>query len=398
MWGYSLLIRLLGSVGMVVALQSILGALAIALLMVRLNWLAPGVKVVTTTFFVLAMPWLSFMAYAYQMPISSAFMILALLAVEMAIQPGGITWGIVAGVLMGLGQNFRSELVLLPGTILVVVVILRQMQWLRCPSIKPLVVCVGVALMLQMPWALNCYFNAGRFSLTESNLGHVAFTALGRPVSNPWNIVKSDAFAQETVTKAGLECSSLSFQGGDFLKHQFITSVQHNPSAYVKCILLRIANTTFRGFCSINFAVTPAEAQWAGQQLTTRLEPFLFHRTAVSPEPTEPVSKIRVGCAILYVLSQRALSCAVSILGIMGFFLAMRKGPFQLKQPLVLLLGIAMFYRFGLNVAISEGQQYMIGVYLCYLPFAVNTVWVVSKRCLRPRLVGDITLESNSTV
>ena len=380
MWGYSLLMNLFGSVNGVVVLQSVLGALATAALMVRLSCLAPRLKGVTTTLFLLSLPWLSFMAYAYQMPMSSALMVLALLALEMALGSGRITWGIVAGVLCGFGQNFRSELVLLPAAVLVVVLVLNKLQRFTYPSIKPLAVCAGVALMVQLPWALNCYVNAGRFSLSESNLGHVAFASLGKLPGNPWNIVCSDEFAQETVDKAGLECSSLSFEGGDYLKRRFAEAVMEYPGAYLRCLGRRVWRTVWYPFEFLPLAATPAEQQ-AARGLVRMINPWAAQPVATDAEPVEGfASKIKVGCILPYAVAQGVLIRAVSLLGIIGLFLAMGKAPFRLSQPIILCLGIALAYRFGMNLALIDSGKYMTGVYLCYLPFAANTLWIASRR------------------
>lgn len=385
-WGYSLLIRLLGSVNTVVILQSVIGAFATAALFVRLNCMVPRAKNLTTILFVLALPWFSFMAYAYQMPISSAFMILSLLALEMAISSDRISWGIAAGILGALGQNFRSELLLLPGAILVIVLILRRLQLFKIQSIKPLVIAAGVALLLQMPWALNCYFNAGRFSLTESNFGHVAFIGLGKIPSNPWNIKPSDGFAQETVTKAGLNCSSLSFQGSDFLKRRFIDDVKKYPVAYFRCLGARMMGTVYYPFGYVTLSpYNPLEEQ------AVRSLVGLNNRSATSTviSETEPISqtitKIKVGGMVFYEISRRILIRAISILGIIGFFFAMRIGPFRMNQPLILCLSIVVLYRFGLNVALYDAGKYMTSVYLCYIPFAINTLWFVYEKWLHFR-------------
>lgn len=387
-WGYSLLILLIGSVNKVVILQSVVGALATAALMVRLNCMFPRAKTMTTILFVFALHWFSFMAYAYQMPISSAFMVLTLLAIEMAINSGKITWGIVAGVLAGLGQNFRSELLLLPGLILVVVMILKRLQWLQYQSIKPLIIAVGVALVIQIPWALNCYFNAGRFSLTESNFGHVAFVGLGKLPSNPWNIDPTDGFTQETVTKAGLECSSLSFQGGDFLRRKFLDNIKQNPSAYIKCLGARIWATIFSPFGTIGLAMNLAENQMAQQIRNRDLLSWSQLTSKAAKSVTSSNSSVSIAKIVtskFYDLANFCIGNAVSFFGILGFFQAVRSGPFRLNHPLILCLSIAVIYRFGMNVALGDSGKYMTGVYLCYLPFVINTLWVIHERWLRFR-------------
>jgi hypothetical protein len=378
MWGYSLLMRLFGSLTAVVVVQSFLGSLATAALMVRLNSLVPQASKLTTALFLSSFPWLSFMAYAYQVPMSAAFAILGLLALEMSLQTSKIGWGLLAGALFGIGQNFRSELLLLPGAILLGVLALRKLESFRNLPIKPLIACISAAFVLQLPWAANCYNRTGRFSLSESNLGHVAFLSLGSLPRNPWNITPSDAFAQETVKKAGLECSSLSFQGSDFLKREFFANVKQNPVAYAMSVAHRFWHTIYLPFGYIKMASTSAEEKKA-REFARQKQADESSKAAAQAEQTEDVSKVKVAGVLAYSLLQHLLINAVSLLGIVGFFLAMRNGPFQMSQPLILCLSIAILYRCGLNVALSAGGKYMISVYLCYLPFAANSLWQVSR-------------------
>jgi len=376
MWGYSILIRLLGSVTAVIVLQSLVAAFATAALMVRLNSLVPQLKRLNTLLFLFSLPWLSYMAYAYQMPMSSGFIILYMLALEMAIRSGKVTWGIVAGIFCGIGENFRSELFLLPGIVLLVVFVFKKLQKVTLPSIRPLVISVVVALIIQLPWALNCYFNASRFSFTESNLGHVAFLGLGKLESNPWHVVPSDGFAQETVNKAGLKCYSLSFEGGDFLKKTFIYNVKQDPLAYVECIGGRIWTSVYYPFGFVPLAVTSVEEHAAKEVVLMIKHPFINISKFLS-NPLHDTSIIKVSGMLLYVISQGIIIRSISIFGIIGMYLAIRKGPFLWSSPIVLLLGILLLYRLGMNISLSDSGKYMTGVYLCYLPFAANTLWSI---------------------
>ena len=304
--------------------------------------------------------------------------ILGLLAMERSLQTRSALWGLLTGALFGLGQNFRSELLLLPGLILIVVLLLRKVESFRGLPIKPLVVCAGTAFIAQIPWAVHCYFHAGRFSLSESNLGHVAFLGLGNLPGNPWGITPRDDFAQQTVTNAGLKCSSLSFKGSDYLMRQFFGDVKEHPLGYAKSVAARVGVTIALPFGFAMLACTPAEKE------TVRA--LVGLKKAVSPnaatekaENSGTVSKAKVVVVLVYVLLQCLLIAPVSILGIIGFFLAMRTGPFRLTQPLILCLSIAVLYRCGLNVALAHGARYMATVYLCYLPFVANTLWQASR-------------------
>ena len=250
MWGYSLLIRLLGSVEFVVTLQSAIGAIATAALMVRFNFLAPKARYLTTGLFITSLPWLTWQAYAYQMPISSSLSIFMILAAELAISLDCSRWAFVAGVFAGLSQNFRSELIILPSLILIAVWIARKTNQLPSIRLKPLLIIFTVAIAFQIPWGLFCLNHAKRFSLSESNLGHVLVVGLGKLPNNPWMITPSDQFAQDLVTKEGLTCSSLSFEGGEFLKQVFKHSVMQEPYAYGQVLLARLGGTLYYPFGS----------------------------------------------------------------------------------------------------------------------------------------------------
>lgn len=390
MWGYSLLMRLLGSVTAVVVLQSGLGAFATAALMVRLNSLVPRLKRVITTLFLLSFPWLSFMAYAYQMPMGSIFMILSLLAMEVAITSGRIRWGIAAGVLCGLGQNFRSELLLMPVGVFIGVSVLKSMHRLECRSMKPLALCALVAVALQIPWGLNCLVNEGRFSLSESNLGHVAYLGLGQLPSNPWGIVPKDAFAQETVDRGGLVCDSLSFQGGDFLKHKFLESIKQDPGSYAKSIAWHLWLTLVRRPFSylspmgIRSAVDQSVTQNAATTNLGVVSSLFSTVVRVSPD-ISLVSRMKAIVKAGYLIGSKGLILMVSLFGLVGCLLALGKAPFSISQPIVLLLGLALIYRFSMNVLLCAGGQYMTGVYLCYLPFVANTLIVLRQLLVRFR-------------
>ncbi len=82
---------------------------------------------------------------------------------------------------------------------------------------------------------------------------------------------------------------------------------------------------------------------------------------------------------VVYTIVQGLLVRVVSVLGIVGFILALAVGAFRLSQPIILCLAIAAAYRFGINVAINDLPRYMVGVYLCYLPFVANALWAAAQ-------------------
>lgn len=393
MWGYSLLLLVFDSVTAVVIFQSLVGALAMAALMVRLNTLVPHLRRVTTMLFIFAIPWLSFMAYAYQAPMSWAFMIMGLVVLDVAIRRNGVRWAITAGVLFGFGQNFRSELVLVPSAMLITCFVLKRLRLLVCWPLKPLVICFVTAISLQIPWALNCYYNEGRLSLSESNLGHVLFRGLGEIPANPWGIEDSDPFAAQTVRQADLTCSSLSFCGGDFLKQKFFECVRQKPAAYRECILNRIRCAVFTSFACIPMSATPAEKQVLQQiriRELWRWEKCSSKITTIASSAGVSVSTFKIAANKMYELAVCGLGLAVGLMGIVGFGLAMGTAPFRLNDPIILCLCIAVLCRIAITVALHGGGHYMTSVYLCYLPFAANTLSALLRWKRRHQLVEHV--------
>lgn len=184
---------------------------------------------------------------------------------------------------------------------------------------------------------------------------------------------------QEAVTRAGLKCSSLSFEGSDYLKKEFLTDIRQYPIDYVKAIASRFCGTIFLPFNYVDMTQSPAEKNMVRQLGSLKI---FFKKSTASDSDAEQsaaVSNIRVAILLFYSVVLHLLAWSVSILGIIGFFISMQAGPFRLKDPLILCLCIAVIHRFGLNVAMTAAGTYMISVYLCYLPFVVNSLWQVSR-------------------
>ncbi len=378
MWGYTLFMRLLGGVEHVVAFQSVFGAFASALLLIRLKRASERQfsHRALDLLFVAALPWWSFMAYAYQMPLSSSWMILGLLALDKAVA-GSRGMALLAGVCFGIGQNLRSELVPLPGFILVTMWAAQRLRMTTIPRLRPLLICAGVALSLQLPWAVYSLHHAGQFSLSESNLGHVLFIGLGQIDPNPWNVTPSDGYAQETVNKAGIRASSLSFEGGSYLKTLFLEGVRRYPAAYLKVLLSRVWGTV----CSPPFGHVDMKVSAEENEQILRIVDSIrrgVRQPASSSPPGDPGLSAgglaHIAGGVMYRLLQGFLSRAVSVLGLVGLVLAWRKGVFRITDPLILFLAAAIVFRVAMNVVLYASGKYMTGVYLCYLPFAVNTL------------------------
>src|SRR5262249_1244869 len=147
---------------------------------------------------------------------------------EKALAKGSFRWALVAGVCVGLAQNFRTENVMLPTFLGITLYLLSRRVDLRAPTLKPLWAFIATALLMQLPWAHFYHAHAGRYSLTESNFGHVIYVSLGSNLHNPWGIEANDAYAYKIVKDAGYS-SSLSEQGSQYLLHLSVEKIKEHP-------------------------------------------------------------------------------------------------------------------------------------------------------------------------
>ena len=203
-WGYAWIVAWLSKLQLVVLTQACLGGLALILLMRRLRASMPRQGALLAVLCVLAIPWHDTQVTLYPSGLAGSLALLGLLSLDAAANKADLRLAVLAGVLIGLAQNIRTEFVLMPLFIGVCIYALRRWRFVEIPSLKPLAVCIVTGVILQLPWAFFYHAETGRFSLTESNLGHVMYVSLGSDPNNPWGIVGNDQGAHKQYARPAI--------------------------------------------------------------------------------------------------------------------------------------------------------------------------------------------------
>lgn len=386
-WGYAVLLAFVRSFRLALVLQAGIGALALATLSTRLRRLMPEQGLLVAVLCVLAVPWHYTQVTLYPSALAGSFCLFALLAIDLAIFTNSATGGLVAGVLMGLAQNFRTEFVLLPLFLLACSLGLKRVGLFKARSLRPMAVFVVVALLLQLPWAVFYHAHTGRYSLTESNFGHVLYVSLGSQPANPWGIHGDDAEAQKAVYDLGYSFSSLSDQGSRVLVRLTIDKIEQHPSGLIGRTLQQLRNTVLAPF------------NWG--------EPTLDERQAKSLDVLRQELKAHLGVAVnvaklndyrsrglysqaaqdqvallalLYQVIAVGMGSILFMLGILGFVIVLYRPANWPTTPLVWLCGLVVLYKVGQDVLLCYQLNYLNNVYPMFLPFvAIGFTAIVNR-------------------
>src|SRR5262249_38754259 len=113
-WGYAWLIVWLRSVDLLLAIQVCSGVLALWALVLRLRDRMPAHGTLIAVLCVIAIPWHDMQLTLYPSGLAGSLMLFAVLSMDTAIAENRVARAVLAGVLIGIAQNLRTEFVLLP--------------------------------------------------------------------------------------------------------------------------------------------------------------------------------------------------------------------------------------------------------------------------------------------
>lgn len=386
-WGYAWVIALIPSLNLVIVLQACLGVLALTLLAKKLWSDMPGQRTVLTVLLLLAIPWYTLQVTLYPSALAGSLALLALISFNRALINNDMRWALMAGALMGLAQNFRTEFVLLSVFLGISVVGLKRFDILKIPSLKPVWVFIITALILQLPWAGFYYAQTGRFSLTESNFGHVMYVSLGSHPNNPWGISGDDQAAGEAVRRQGYACSSLSEQGNKVLLRLVRQDVMMHPYGVIQGNVQRLKNMLLAPFSwgepnldekgTLDLDVLREELK-CRLGVAVNVRKLKNHRIrGLYPDAIKNRAAV---IALLYQIVTVGLGSLVLLLGMTGMILV----AFQLHPrpptPLLYLLGCAAIYKMLLNVLLCYQVNYLNNVYPVFVPFVSISLAVIVNR------------------
>jgi hypothetical protein len=395
-WGYAWVVAWLPSFGWIIALQASLGALALGTLALRLRTAIPARGTLIAVLCVFALPWHDLEVTLYPSAPAASLALLALLSLERALAKGSFRWAVIAGILLGLAQNFRTENVLLPTFLGIVLYVLSRFVNVQIPTLKPMWIFIATAFVMQIPWSQFYHEHAGRYSLTESNFGHVVYVSLGSNLHNPWGIEANDAAAQKAVNDAGYSFSSVSEQGNKFLLSLAAEKVKEYPSGLVGRSLQQLRNTLLAPF---NWGEPRLDA--AGtlhldvlrQELKSRLGVGVnvlklreYRNRSLAEQAEKDTPAI---LALIYQTVMTGLGSVVLALGILGICLVLFRPEMRPATPLLWILGATAIYKLLQNALLFYQFNYLNSVYPLFIPFVAVSVTFI-RNILRPPMVSSL--------
>jgi hypothetical protein len=386
-WGYAWLIAMIPSLKAVVALQSCVGILALTALAGRLWNVLPEQRALLTIMLLLAVPWHNMQVDLYPSALAGSLTLLSLLCLDSALSKNAMKYAFWAGILAGLAQNFRTEFVLFPLFLGICVAGLRRVGIMKFSSLKPVLFFIVTAFALQLPWAIFYHSQTGRYSLTESNLGHVLFVSLGSVPRNPWGITGDDEGAGEAVRKAGHQYSSLSEQGSQFLRHIVLQKAKEYPYDIASRTLQQLKNTVLAPF---SWGMPRLDKQGRIDLDVLREELKSVLGLGVNVRELQGYRDRGMYCgaekniaaigALAYQFFAVGCGSLVMLLGIAGMLLVLVRHELRPSSPLLYLFGCAACYKILQDILLCYQVNYLVNVYPMFLPFVSISIFYIAAR------------------
>ena len=389
-WGYAWVVAWMPGFEWIIVLQACFGAAVLAALAIRLRLAMPRQACIVAVLCVLAIPWHDMQLTPYPSGLAGSLVLAALLVLDVAMGKNNLKAAVIAGVLVGLAQNLRTEFVLVPAFIGICLLILKRWRVIAPASMKPIWVFITTAFILQLPWALFYHAETGRFSLTESNLGHVMYVSLGSSSHNPWGIVGDDEGAMKAVHDEGYSFSSLSEPGNQVLRRLVWAKVKQHPYGMVQRTVQQLRNTLVAPF---NWGEpkldrsSSRDLDLLRQELKARLGVGV-NVVKLNTYRDEDLRAKASGdtaakLALSYQVAAVGFGSLVFLLGIVGIVLALVRAK-TMRAPLLLwFLASAAVYKIFQDVLLAYQVNYLNNVYPMFLPFVAVSLSAVRERLWR---------------
>jgi hypothetical protein len=369
-WGYAWVVVWIPKFEWIITLQACLGALALVVLVRRLRLCMPKQAMVIAVLCVLAVPWHDMQVTLYPSGLAGSLLLLALLSLDTALSRNDIKVAVLAGLLMGLAQNFRTEIVLVPAFVGICAAALKHWRIIEVSSMKPMWVFILVAFILQLPWALFYHYETGRYSLTESNFGHVIYVSLGSDSSNPYRIEGNDAGAMRAVRDEGYSFSSLSEQGNQVLRRLAWAQVKLHPYGLLQRTFQQLRNTVVAPFSwgepKLDESGT-RDLDVLRQELKARLGVGINVLKLNNYRSQNLYAKAKENnaatLALLYQVGAVGLGTLVFLLGTLGMVLALVRAEARRTPLLLWFLACVALYKILQDVLLFYQVNYLNNVY-----------------------------------
>lgn len=141
----------------------------------------------------------------------------------------------LSGILFGVLLNFRSDFLLLP---VALAILLVTFDGTSGGMIRRACIWLAAVYVMIIPWAAYTRAATGQVLLTSTNGGHVFFIGLGNLPGNKWRIQADDGDSvmhRVLKEKFGKPVpASVTFKADGFLKRQFVERIKEEPAEYLR--------------------------------------------------------------------------------------------------------------------------------------------------------------------
>lgn len=376
-WGYPFVLMLLPQYDLVVLPQVLLATVAMSALFLRLCEEMPRQRRALAVLFLGAIPWYLLHSVKWPLSFSASFIALGILFLERAISANSVRLGLSAGVMFGLALYFRSEFLFLPLFIVFIAVLSRFTRRFGRIPLRPVAVCAATAWALLIPWGLHYRQQTGRFSLTASQRGTVAFISLGQLPHNPWGAVYEDEYAYAYLKEHAPHLQLNTDAADRLLFNEFKQRVVAHPVAFAEKMAWNGVFSLVSGFYG---GEIPLSDQQGKQFRTLRTEAWSALFPAIlGGGGGGPAADALTRLAFLYWLVAKSVGSLFIILSTVGLILAIWHG---IRSPLFFLLAATIIYQGLLFVGLTTEPRYKNGLYLYLVPFLL-VVWTAIWQRLR---------------
>lgn len=152
---------------------------------------------------------------------------------------------LVAGIVLGIVLNFRSEFLYLP-LFLLLLFLFREIKTSRATIVPSFLIISGLVFILLFPWGLRSKNLDAGFRFTSTNGGLVSYVSLGQLPNNPWGIAPKDTTGYIFVQSHGIT-DPFSPQGDGLLKTAFYENIQSQPLAFLRKMLKNATDALLGG-------------------------------------------------------------------------------------------------------------------------------------------------------
>lgn len=149
-------------------------------------------------------------------------------------RPGRNWFLLLAGTAIGLACHFRSEYIMLPVALYMIVLLNHGRFWRSTLWSASMIVAM---LAVISPWGLWSRSVVGKMLWTSTGGGATLYVSLGDEPQNPWGIVCNDTWIARDAIERGMD-SPYSVEANQFYRSLFFQSLKEHPGCYAQQVIV----------------------------------------------------------------------------------------------------------------------------------------------------------------